>query len=314
MPFVLPALSRRHALAGLAASVAAGATINRSPAAAAGPQRFALLSDTHIPARPQTQHGSVNMTAQLAEAVRRIAAATERPSAAFFAGDISYLHGLRYDYSLFATVVDPLRAAGIPAAVILGNHDDRDNFRRAFRSVSTRIAAPPDRHVGVVETRWVNWFLLDSLEIVDETPGLLGSAQIGWLDEALTAHSGKPACVIVHHNPDTTGGKNGVAWFGMKDTEQLFAVLRKHPHAKVLFHGHTHDYKITRSDLAPITIVNLPPTAYVFDPKAPIGWIDAVADERGVRLTLQSLDLAHPLHGTTTAIAWDPAMSAVSPQ
>lgn len=204
-----------------------------------------------------------------------------------------------------------MRRAGIPVAVILGNHDDRDNFRRSFRSVSSRISAPPDRHVGVVETRWINWFLLDSLEIVDETPGLLGAVQIEWLDEALAAHAGKPACIMVHHNPDTTGGRNGAAWFGIKDTEQLFAVLRKHPHVKVLFHGHTHDYKITRSELAPVTIVNLPPTAYVFDPKAPNGWIDATVDERGIRLTLQSLDLTHPLHGATTVIAWDPAVSAV---
>lgn len=315
MPVVLPELSRRRALKGSAAALFATLAplgLPRLGEAANGPpQHFALISDTHIPARAQTQHGDVNMTANLAEAVKRILNASDRPSAAFVAGDLSYLHGLKFDYALFAATVEPLRAAGIPLAVILGNHDDRDTFRRAFQSASSRIPTPTDRHVGVVETRHANWFLLDSLETVDETPGQLGAAQIAWLDDALTSYKGKPALIVVHHNPDTTGGKNNVAWFGMKDTVALFNVLRRHSHVKVLFHGHTHDYKIHRSELAPVTIVNLPPTAYVFDPSAPAGWMDAALDDRGMRLTLQCLDTGHRLHGSTTTIQWEPAIVAV---
>lgn len=275
--------------------------------------RFSLLSDTHIPARAETQHAAVNMTANLAHVVRRILASPERPQGAFVTGDLSYLHGLRQDYALFATTVYPLRAAGIPIAVILGNHDDRDNFRKSFNSVGSRLPGPPDRHVGIVESRFANWLLLDSLEVVDETPGQIGAAQLEWLDQALAAYATKPAIVLVHHNPDHSGGKALGGWFGMRDTDALYAVVSRHPHVKVLFHGHTHQWQVTRDNRAPFAVVNLPPTAYAFDPAAPIGWVDAVLDERGMRLTLQCLDTAHPQHGSVVPLPWGLAVSAVNP-
>ena len=67
-----------------------------------------------------------------------------------------------------------------------------------------------------------NWFVLDSLDRTNSTPGVLGEAQLRWLESALDAHAGKPALVMVHHNPGGPGNKNGLT-----ETDALMAILRQ---------------------------------------------------------------------------------------
>ena len=83
--------------------------------------------------------------------------------------------------------------------LVLGNHDQRENFWAAFPEAKPALPAA-DRHAAVVETPLANWFLLDSLYKTNVTPGLLGAAQLQWLAKALDAHADKPALLVAHHN------------------------------------------------------------------------------------------------------------------
>ena len=71
--------------------------------------------------------------------------------------------------------------------------------------------------------------MLDSLEATLSTPGLLGQEQLDWLAAALDANPGKPALVLLHHNPATSGHVGG-----LKDTEALFEVIRPRKQVKGL--------------------------------------------------------------------------------
>jgi hypothetical protein len=49
----------------------------------------------------------------------------------------------------------------------------------------------------VVEAARANWFLLDSLDRVNATPGVLGKEQVDWIGKALTLRKGTPQCISV---------------------------------------------------------------------------------------------------------------------
>jgi 3',5'-cyclic AMP phosphodiesterase CpdA len=143
-----------------------------------------------------------------------------------------------------------------------------------------------------------NWFVLDSLDRTNSTPGVLGAEQLAWLGRALDAHADRPALVMVHHNPNTGGNKNGLT-----DTDALMAVLRPRRHVQAHFYGHSHRWQIDR-DESGIHLVNLPAVAYPFAPEQPSGWVEATVLPGGLRLELRARDPRHPGHAQARELAW----------
>ncbi|MEI9897932.1 MAG: metallophosphoesterase [Chthoniobacter sp.] len=102
--------------------------------------------------------------------------------------------------------------------------------------------APPlaSRRVSIVEAGHANWFMLDSLDVTNQTPGRLGDEQRAWLAKALDARADKPALVMVHHNPVFADGNKT----GLLDTAELIAILAPRRHVKALLFGHTHTWRL----------------------------------------------------------------------
>lgn len=305
MPIHLPPISRRRFLAG-GAAVLAGAMCPRhswGAAEQADPHRFALLADTHTPAGPDvTSSNGTNMTANLKRVVAELTALAERPAAAIVNGDCARHKGLPEDYRNFAGLVRPLAEAGIPLHLTLGNHDDREPF---FRTLEVDPPADPpvaSKHVAVLESPRANWFLLDSLEEVNGTPGALGEAQRAWLARELDARRDKPAIVLAHHHPQFAMPGAERRWSGLKDSDRLFELLAARPHVQAYVYGHTHNWSVGERD--GIHLINLPPVAYVFREGRPNGWVDAHLLEDGLRLKLHALDREHPQHGETVELKW----------
>jgi 3',5'-cyclic AMP phosphodiesterase CpdA len=301
MPLHLPPLTRR---AFLRRSIAAGAGIVtfstlRAAESDADPDRWALLSDTHIAADRALVMRNVNMTDHLDAAVKGVRALASRPAGVFVNGDCALMRGLAEDYATFSSLITPLREAGLPLHLTLGNHDDREVFWTALKDA--RPAVPPlaSRQVSIVEGARANWFLLDSLDMVNKTPGNLGDEQRAWLAKALDAHVAKPALVMVHHNPNPKASEKKT---GLLDTEELLAVLLSRRHVKALFFGHTHTWRFAEQD--GLHLVNLPAVAYPFLPAEVTGWVDVRLTEKGAALTLHAHDTQHAAHGKITELAW----------
>ncbi len=301
MPLHLPPLTRRTFIRRSLAATAGLLTLPslRAAQSDADPDRWALLSDTHIAADRAVILRNVNMTEHLESVVKGVRALASRPAGVFVNGDCAVLKGLAEDYATFSTLVAPLREAGLPLHLTLGNHDDREIFRAALKDAVP--AAPPlaSRHVSIVQGERANWFLLDSLDIVNKTPGLLGDEQRAWLAKALDAHTAKPALVMVHHNPNPAAAAKKT---GLADTEELLSILLPRRHVKALFFGHTHTWRFAEQD--GLHLVNLPAVAYPFIPTEVTGWVDAKFSEKSAALTLHAHDTAHAAHGKTTEIVW----------
>src|SRR5436305_1748841 len=151
MPIHLPPLTRRRFLAG-ALAAGAGLLARRGSATEpdADPHAWALLSDTHIAADRSVVTRQVNMADHLAAVNKEVTALPRRPAGVLVNGDCALKTGQAGDYATFSELLKPLREAGLPLHLTLGNHDHRDRFLAAFDGDK----APPvaHRHVAVVAT------------------------------------------------------------------------------------------------------------------------------------------------------------------
>ncbi len=302
MPIYLPPTSRREFLR---RTVLAGAGLTLAPDLHAGwfgksrdKHTFAFFSDAHVAADVTTIQRGVNMADQSGTAaVHDLVAWPVRPAAVIVNGDLAFQDGLPGDYATFGKLIEPVRSLA-PIYLSLGNHDQRDDFWSAFPHDRAAQKTALHRQAAVFSSERANWFLLDSLDVTDASPGELGSAQIDWLSRELDARPGKPAIIVGHHNlksPDTT------SW--LKDSAALEEIFVRHRQVKAYVYGHTHDWHVAQHP-AGVHLINLPPTAYVFKAGRPSGWVRATLARDGAEFELRSLDPKHPEHGQVKKLQW----------
>ena len=299
MPIHLPPISRRQFLV---RSLAGGAALALSPsllAAAKGadPNSWALLADTHLAADPSAVMREINMTDHFTKVSAELLALPQRPAGVFVTGDCALNSGQAGDYQRVAALLEPIRQGQMPVHLALGNHDNRERFWEALPKDKATLGSLADRQVALLRTPRANWFVLDSLETTLSTPGLLGRKQLDWLAGALDANAKKPALVLLHHNPGISGN------VGLKDTVELFEIIRPRKQVKAYIFGHTHAWNVWQ-DASGIHLVNLPPVSYVFEPGQPAGWVHATLGGNAMRLELRCVDTAHKAHGQVQELRW----------
>ena len=294
MPFHLAPrsrASRREFLVGLAAGAAAAACRAAAPPVSFRESTWALIADTHIQESEATIARNENMAANLRAVVAEVGA--RRPGGVLIDGDLALAKGEPGDYRTFLSILEPLRRADLPVHLTLGNHDQRANVADALREGG--VPAVEGKRVSALVQDGVQWLFLDSLDVVNATPGSLGARQLAWIAARLDAAPETPALLCVHHNPEVMPN-------ALQDTAALFDALRPRRQAKAVFFGHTHHWR--RWEVDGIHCVNLAAVGYVFQPDQPKGWALATIREGGLDLELQSLDPAHPAHGKRETLRW----------
>lgn len=297
MPFHL---SRRKFLVSSAASSLAIAATARGAGVEAAPDRIALLSDTHIAGDADFVVRETHLANNLRTAMKQVGQLAEKPAALLLHGDAAYLKGEIKDYETLGKLLKPAVEADLPLHVLMGNHDDRANFREMFGRLA-KTSLLESHQVAVIEGQHANWFLLDSLERTNSTPGLIGEQQMAWLMKALDERANKPAIISVHHNPQWKTADN-MKIGGLQDTEGLFAAIESRKQVKAIFFGHTHAWSVKERN--GIHLVNLPPVAYAFNKTAPSGWVEAMVGTTGMQLTLRTIAEKHPQQGEKHTLLW----------
>jgi len=305
MPFTLPATtSRRDFLrtAGLGALACAAPSASASDARS---ELWHVLSDTHVAEDSSTISRDNNMVQNLDKVVAKVLKQQEgeKSFGLIINGDLAFDIGLPGDYNNLVAHLKPLRDAGIDVHLTLGNHDDRDNFFKGCSDLLSLRKSPLDHHhTGILTSAVVNWVLLDSLEVTDQTPGLLGEKQLGWLDRTLRDLPNKPTIVITHH--DLQGPvEEGKKETGLKDTAALLKVLEAHSKVQVFIHGHTHRWEVKTRNSG-LHVINLPAVGYPHNPVQPTGHLTARVNNKGMTIQLHALDETHAAHGQKHELAW----------
>jgi 3',5'-cyclic AMP phosphodiesterase CpdA len=240
----------------------------------------------------------INMADHLKQASDEVLALGNGTAGVMITGDCAYNTGELGDYALLGELLGPVRKAGLPVHLTLGNHDHREHFWQAFPAEKQASRPVADRQMALLRTPNVNWFILDSLETTLSSPGLLGSEQLHWLAKALDENPKPPAIIVIHHNPGLNGGN-----LGLKDTLPLFELIRPRTQVKAYVYGHTHEWKV-EPDTSGIHLINLPPVSYVFREGRPTGWVHALIGDTGMELELRCTDRTHEDHGQKIKLAW----------
>lgn len=306
MPITLPAFTRRDLLKQATATGLCLLSLDRLCAQDNQRQEtWILFSDTHIAEDKARLSREVNMAGHLQQAVNEVLALQEKGRAfgLFVNGDLALTEGLPGDYRTFTELMKPLRTAGIDVHLTLGNHDDREKFWEGCGELTENQKLLPLKHLGVITSATVNWVLLDSLDQVNVTPGILGESQVAWLDRTLRNLPDKPTIILTHHNPQPVLTAPDQKRFGLQDTEAFMRVVDSHAKVKAWIFGHSHAWDIKTKNSG-LHLINLPPVAYTFNKAMPSGWVSARVDAQGMDLELRSLDPTHPAHGKITRLAW----------
>jgi hypothetical protein len=297
----MQSMSRRSFLAGSALALGGWVLLPATGRAKdnADPNRFILMADTHVCADRNARERGCNPDETIQQAVKDILELTPRPAGVIVAGDCVYLHGLKPDYEALKEFLEPLRGAGIPLLLAMGNHDNRRGFASVFSDAAilqgTELA---DRKAAVIETPHADWYLLDSCTATHYTPGLFGGEQLSWLAGRLDKSPSKPALLVAHHYPKVTDEDNG-----LEDTEAFLKVVGPRRQVKCYFFGHSHRWALKQREDG-LHLVNLPANAWLFNETFPRGFVDARLEEKGCALTLHCLDRGDKRHGEKRALDW----------
>jgi 3',5'-cyclic AMP phosphodiesterase CpdA len=300
MPLTL--LPTRRAF--LASTAGAGVLVFRpafAPGADADPHRVALLSDPHVGEKADETDRDCNMHDRLKQVAAEVAKFAPRPACAVVNGDLAHKAGTAAEYALFAALVEPVREAGIPLHLGLGNHDNFTRFAEGLDRLRPKDRPVEGKQVTVVELERANLFVLDSYDPKNAVGGILGESQLKWLATALDERKSKPAVVFAHHPLQFDAPKGGKA-NGIADTADFWPVLKDRPQVKAYVFGHTHTWKLAERD--GVHLINLPAIGYPFAKGEVTGWVDAALTEKGVRLEVHAIDPKHAKHGDKAELTW----------
>ncbi|MGA2854607.1 MAG: metallophosphoesterase, partial [Verrucomicrobiota bacterium] len=212
-------------------------------------------------------------------------------------GDLAFKSGLPEDYATFGKLIEPVRTLA-PIYLLPGNHDERENFWQAFPHDATRLKSVPQKQAAIIASDRANWFLLDSLDKTNSTPGELGAAQLDWLARELAARQDKPAIIVAHHNLRQAGLVEGI-----KDSAALEELFTQQRQVKAFIFGHTHNWHV-ETHASGVQLINLPPTGYVFKEGRPSGWMRCTLARDGAEFELRSMDPQHPEHAQVKQLQW----------
>lgn len=297
----MQSFSRRSFLAGSALAVGGWVLLPGTGRGeeSADPNRFVLMADTHVCGDRNAREHDCNPDETFQQAVKDILELAPRPAGIIVAGDCVYIHGEKRDYVALEEFLRPLRAAGIPILLSMGNHDNRENLQKVFPDVAILHGASlKDRKTAIIETRHANWYLLDSLVQTNSTPGRFGEEQLSWLAVQLDKAPTKPALLVAHHYPKAATDDNG-----LEDTEAFLNVIGPRRQAKCYFFGHSHVWSLKQRGDG-LHLVNLPANAWQFSEEQPRGFVDAQLQEGGCVLTLHCLNRGDKRHGEKHTLDW----------
>lgn len=220
------------------------------------------ISDTHLRAHGSRLFDLVDGAVRLARALAAIEGSGIRPDAMVFTGDLADL-GETDAYAALRALVEPF-AARIGARVfwVMGNHDDRDGFRRLLLD-EPGGTAPVD---SIAELDGLRVVTLDST-VPGHHHGELTDEQLDWLADVLATPAPLGTILAMHH-PPVPSVLPLAASVELRDQRRLAAVLRG-TDVRAIIAGHLHYSTFATFAGIPVSVASS--TCYAQDLTVPTG-------------------------------------------
>jgi 3',5'-cyclic-AMP phosphodiesterase len=253
--------------------------------------RLVFLADTHVPADVNDKFKGLYPYRNLQEVVAKII--TNPPEGVIVVGDLARSVGLPGEYVNLRKLLKPL-ADKTPLFLALGNHDDRGNFYKTFKTTLGSKQPIKNKHVIVINMPHLRLIVLDSL-YAGKVAGLLGKAQRDWLDDFLKNSDDTPTLLCLHHTFED-GDKD------LLDTPYLFRIIKPHRQVKGIIYGHSHSYNFSQRE--GIQLITIPSTGYNFREYEPVGWVEARLTAQGGEFKLHAIAGDKKKDGSITKLKW----------
>ena|ERR1035437_3274960 len=191
------------------------------------------LSDLHIREPGRLAYGRIETAPYLTQAVATIGRLPQQADAVVITGDLTDF-GRAAEYQHLRELLTPLT---MPVYLMPGNHDDRDELRRAF---------PEHTYLGLsdfvqfsVAVGALQLIALDTV-VAGASEGGLCAQRLQWLAQQLAAHRGRPVVIAMHHPPFQTliGHMDAIGL--LEGASELEALVAHHPNVERVICGHLH--------------------------------------------------------------------------
>lgn len=249
----------------------------------ATPYLLVQLSDTHVTHPGRLLSGRVDTASALRHAVSRVLRLQPRPVAVLISGDLVDA-GHPAEYGQLRELLQPLIDAGLPLALMPGNHDAREPLQATF-------ADQPGVHCGEPAAPAIQYALdlpgplrlvvLDSLQ-PGRPEGGFDDARLAQAQGLLSERPGVPTLVALHHPPHATGLAVMDSMALQQGLSGFEALIAAHPQVQRVVCGHLH--RLTLGRVAHAASFSAPSTAHQvaldLAPEAPLaitlepaGWL-----------------------------------------
>jgi 3',5'-cyclic AMP phosphodiesterase CpdA len=195
---------------------------------------IAQLTDLHVRPQGKPSNRVVETNMFTERAFRTVAGFTPQPDVALLTGDLTEC-GLDEEYTNLVHLIE--RTLPMPVFVIPGNHDRRENLRKAFANFPG-VTTDPQYVQYTVEDYPVRLVMLDTL-VSGSTHGELHPEQLEWLDRALAAVPDKPTMIGMHHPPFACGIAH-LDQINLRNAADFVSVIARHTQVERIVCGHHH--------------------------------------------------------------------------
>lgn len=195
---------------------------------------LAHITDTHVRPRGLPAYRVVETNMLVERAVEALRALEPRPAALIVSGDLTD-NGLVAEYEELARL---LGRTGLPAYVVPGNHDRRENLKAVLAGFPG-VSDDPDFVQFVVDDHPVRLVFLDTV-VPGAGHGELCDRRLAFLSDALARRPDQPTIVVMHHPPFRCGIAHMDAIRLLAGEEAFRRIIAGNPQVERILCGHHH--------------------------------------------------------------------------
>lgn len=229
----------------------------------AKPLLIAQITDIHLFADTKKELLGLPTAKSFDVVLEQLQRMCPQPDLLLLTGDLSQ-DGKPQSYTRLAELLSPL---GIPTYWLPGNHDQP----LVMQEVLNEAPICPEKSFEAG-----GWqFLLLNSHVPACVYGKLSSESLVWLDQQLQRAGKRPTLIALHHPPFVVDS-DWLDGSSLQNSEELFAVIDRHPQVRLVVFGHIHqEFYRRRGDVhylgSPSTSIQFEPHSHQFslDEEAP---------------------------------------------
>lgn len=197
--------------------------------------RIIVFTDIHFSVEHLERE--INPVERLRSGLDHVSRHHRHASKVVITGDLTH----KGDLASYRLLRETLDMYDLPIRLMIGNHDNRENFLKVFPETETD---PSGFVQSVMDTATHRCLFLDTL---DGPPydyplshrGMLCDTRLAWLDRQLSSAGEKPCIVFMHHHPHDVGFR-AMDMIKLVNGEAFYDVLERHANVAHISCGHVH--------------------------------------------------------------------------